>query len=95
MRYRVYQKGKYFAINDDVSEYSVISCIRTEIEAKWLCDLLNEKERLISKCDCDKINKCENCYHFNPLVHWGEGYFYQCMLGNKLWEKCNDFESVD
>ena len=39
------------------------------------------------------INDCEHCYHFNPLI-WDEGEFYQCMLHNKLWVKCDDFEVV-
>lgn len=43
----------------------------------------------------NKINKCEHCYHFNQLIHWEEGMFYQCMMKNKLWEKCNDFEEMD
>ena len=41
------------------------------------------------------INDCEHCYHFNPLIHWGEGEFYQCMLHNKLWVKCDDFEAIE
>lgn len=40
------------------------------------------------------INDCEHCYHFNPLVHWNEGVFYQCMMSNKMWEKCNDYDKI-
>lgn len=39
-------------------------------------------------------NDCENCHHFNTLIDWNEGLFYQCMRNNKLWEKCDDFEEV-
>ena len=41
-----------------------------------------------------EINNCENCYHLNELIHWEEGSFYQCMRGNKLWEKCNDYDAI-
>lgn len=40
------------------------------------------------------INNCENCHHFNELIHWDEGLFYQCMHGNKLWEKCSDYDAI-
>ena len=40
-RYRVYKRGNYYAIDDDIGQVAVISCIRTEIEAEWLCNLLN------------------------------------------------------
>ena len=54
-RYRVFIQGNkdYFkyAIYDDVGEYPVINCIRTEIEAIWLCDLLNEKEDKLNEQD--------------------------------------------
>ena len=41
-----------------------------------------------------EINNCENCHHYNSLIHWEEGLFYQCMMGNKLWEKCNDYDAI-
>ena len=40
-RYRVYKRGNYYAIDDNIGQVAVISCIRTEIEAEWLCNLLN------------------------------------------------------
>ena len=40
------------------------------------------------------INRCETCYHFNSLIRWGEGLFHQCILGNKLREKCNDYKCI-
>ena len=41
-----------------------------------------------------EINNCENCHHYNSLIHWEEGLFHQCMMGNKLWEKCNDYDAI-
>ena len=41
------------------------------------------------------INDCDFCIHHNPLMHFGEGLFYQCMMGNKMWKKCTDFEFVE
>ena len=43
----------------------------------------------------DKINKCQNCHHYNSLIHWEEGLFHQCMMGNVLWEKCNDYDPIE
>ena len=40
------------------------------------------------------INNCENCHHYNSLIHWEEGLFHQCMRKNKLWEKCNDYDPI-
>ena len=42
-----------------------------------------------------EINNCENCHHYNSLIHWEEGLFHQCMMGNKLWEKCNDYDAIN
>ena len=42
-----------------------------------------------------EINNCENCHHYNSLIHWEEGLFHQCMRGNKLWEKCNDYDAIE
>lgn len=41
------------------------------------------------------MNNCENCHHFNELIHWDEGIFYQCMNGCKLWERCNKCDPID
>lgn len=40
------------------------------------------------------INNCENCHHFNFLIDFQEGMFYQCLKGNNLWEKCNDYDPI-
>lgn len=52
-----------------------------------------EAAQLLNQMSGDEIiNDCENCLHFNELIHWDEGLFQQCMMGNKMWEKCTDFE---
>lgn len=52
-----------------------------------------EVAQLLNRMNGDEIiNDCENCLHFNELIHWEEGLFQQCMMGNKMWEKCNDYE---
>ena len=53
--------------------------------------LMEVNEKLSEGC----VNDCENCYHFNSLINWSEGTFYQCLYRNKLWEKCNDFEAIE
>ena len=40
------------------------------------------------------INNCENCHHYNSLIHWEEGVFHQCLARNNLWEKCNDYDAI-
>ena len=42
----------------------------------------------------NRINDCENCHHFNTVINWSEGICYQCMIGNKLWEHCNDYDAI-
>ena len=41
-----------------------------------------------------EINNCENCHHYNSLIDWNDGVFHQCLLGNKLWKKCNDYDAI-
>ena len=42
-----------------------------------------------------EINNCENCHHYNSLINWNEGIFHQCLLGNKLWVKCKDYDAIE
>lgn len=60
------------------------------------CRKFEKKERINYKTIPKKqlINNCEKCFHFNQLIHWDEGTFYQCMRKNKLWEKCKDYEAI-
>ena len=41
-RFKIRPQDDYFGVNDCLQEFNVVNGIRTEIEAKWLCDLLNE-----------------------------------------------------
>ena len=41
-RFTIRPQDCYFGVNDNLQETSVVNGIRTEIEAKWLCDLMNE-----------------------------------------------------
>lgn len=43
-RFTVKPQDNYFGVTDNLTEdkVNVVNGIRTEIEAKWLCDLLNE-----------------------------------------------------
>lgn len=41
-KYIIRKQDDYYGINDTIAGYNVINGIHTEIEAKWLCDLLNE-----------------------------------------------------
>ena len=43
----------------------------------------------------NEINNCENCHHYNSLIDWNEGIFHQCLLGNKLWVKCKDYDVIE
>lgn len=41
-----------------------------------------------------ETNNCENCHHYNSLIDWNDGVFHQCLLGNKMWEKCDDYDAI-
>ena len=40
--YSVRKQTPYWAVRNNHAEYNVINGIQTKIEAKWLCDLLND-----------------------------------------------------
>lgn len=54
-------------------------------------DNVRYKRRIFQK----EGNKCENCHHFNSLIHWSEGEFQQCMRNNKLWRPCKDYDPIE
>lgn len=45
--------------------------------------------------EANKINNCENCHYYNSMIDWNEGVFHQCLMGNKLWLKCNDYDPIE
>ena len=41
------------------------------------------------------MSNCENCHHYNTLIHWSEGVFEQCMMHNELNnENCKDYDPI-
>ena len=64
-------------------DYIGYTAFENSLTSKEIINLLNKQ-----------VNNCEQCYHFNPLIDWAEGNFYQCMRGNKMWEKCKDYEEI-
>ena len=42
----------------------------------------------------DETNNCENCHHYDSLLDFYEGAFHRCLLRNKMWEKCNDYDAI-
>lgn len=74
----------------------VINTKIDEVETNSEFNTLNDLKKELVKLDerVSLINNCEKCIHFNELIHWDEGLFYQCMRRNKLWSKCDDFEEV-
>ena len=75
---------RYDYTNDGIIDYKTNKKYKSYEE---IVKILNKKE--------DEFNKCEKCYHFNELIHWDEGLFYQCKQGHKLWKKCDDYEVIE
>ena len=41
------------------------------------------------------LHDCENCHHYNSLITPTEGVFEQCMVNNRLWCPCNDYDPIE
>lgn len=76
--------GRYDYAYDGIIDYKTNKKYKSYGE---IVDVLNEKEEF--------FNGCENCYYFNELIDWNDGLFYQCLKGNKLWVKCDDYEVLE
>ena len=98
-------ENRFFILEDE--EYDDVEpCIRDRTfkikdiyghykydDLEEICNELNRLNNENEESGEDNYN-CENCHHYNSLVHWEEGLFHQCMRGNKLWEKCNDYDAI-
>lgn len=102
-RFTIKPQDDLFGVVDNYSldKICVVNGIRTEIETKWLCNVMNdlndENEQLKAQLYCDsEEGVCSICKH-HYLDNGSIYYISQCEKGHEecstdALKHCNDFE---